>query len=304
MKMPIKKDLDLIKKTFINRFKNLHKRFNDKRELFYPESNEKGKLPHTLFQEDGLIQANWTEDIIEIRFNEELITREIIENPNWKIESLKKYVEEIANHEYGHTMTLENIFLLFPKDTRHILTNMNLDDITKDDLVRCYAESNCYYLEYISLRNIDLNFFEHIFLDFWANLKVRDEIDEYPEECLNERLNGFYDLTPLVINPNTSLKLLLYTQLFFIHDKWDLLVEIIRESELDLLLQLYNIINGIFNKIIELNDDFDSMEEDLVDLARKLETLNYREIIFNNQLTNQDRRKLEAFVGRLREKEA
>jgi len=180
---------------------------------------------------------------------------------------------------------------------------MNLDDITKDDLTRCYVESNCYYLEFFNLKNIDLNFFEHIFLDFWANLKVCDEIDEYPEECLNEFLNGFYGLTPQVINTKTSLKLLLYTQLFFIHDKWDLLVEIIRESELDQLLQLYNIINGIFNKIIELNDDFDSMEEDLVDLARKLETLNYHEIIFNNQLTNQDRRKLEAFVGRLREKE-
>jgi len=296
------KNLNFIKKSFINHFKSLHKRFNDQRRLSFPENNEKGMIPHTFFKEDALIQANWTEDIIEIRFNEELIKKEVIENPNCKFRSLRNYFEEVANHEYGHTRTLENIFLLFPKDTRYILTNKNLDDITQDDLTRCYVESNCYYLEFFNLRNIDLNFFEHIFLDFWANLKVRNIINEDPpKECLNERLNGFYDLSPQVINRKTFLKLLLYTQLFFIHDKWAILEEKFRESELDQLLLVYKSVNKFFNKILELNDDFDSMEEYLVELAKILETINYNAIIFSNQLTNQDKRKLRSFIGKLRE---
>ncbi|KKM07889.1 hypothetical protein LCGC14_1729460, partial [marine sediment metagenome] len=72
--MTNKKNIYFIKKSFIVRFKNLHKKFNNKREIFFPESDEKGKFPHTFFKEDAQIQANWTEDIIEIRFNEELIS--------------------------------------------------------------------------------------------------------------------------------------------------------------------------------------------------------------------------------------
>jgi len=45
------------------------------------------------------------------------------------------------------------------------------------------------------------------------------------------------------------------------------------------------------------------MEEDLVELARNLETLNYSEIIFKNRITNQDKTKLRIFINRLREKE-
>ena len=81
MKMAIKKDLDLIKNNFITHFKNFQEQFNDTREFSFPESNEKGKIPLTFFKEDAMIQAKWTENIIEIRFNEELITKEIIEKP-------------------------------------------------------------------------------------------------------------------------------------------------------------------------------------------------------------------------------
>jgi len=301
----LKKNLPYIKKAFIDHFRKLHEQFNDKRELFFPKNKDKGIFPHIIFKEDAEVQANWTKDIIEIRFNDEVLKREILNNSDWKAGSLKKYFEEIANHEFGHTLTLDSVFLLFPKDTRHFLMNITLEDITKDDLTRCYVESNCLYPEFFNLRNIDLNFFEHIFLDFWANIKVRDEIDENPpEECLKNRQNGFYGLTPQVINRKNSLKLLLYSQLFFIYDKWYILEDILRESELNKLLLLYKSINVFFNKILELNDDFDSMEEDLVELARNLDKLNYKDIILSNKLNNQDKRILKAFIGRLREKEA
>lgn len=220
------------------------------------------------------------------------------------IEFLENYIKEIANHEYGHTITLRSIFCLFPKDNRHILMEKNIKDITKDDLTRCYVDSKCYPLEFHKLQNIDLQIFEEIFLDFWANMMVCDKIDDNPpEQILNERLNGFYGITPIDINRKTSLKLLLFTQLFFIHDRWHILEEIMRESELDKLLWLYKCINVFYNNIIKFNGDFDSMEEDLVELARNLETLNYSEIIFKNRITNQDKTKLRTFINRLREKE-
>lgn len=298
------KNLHFIKDTFINQFRKLYKQFRDSRELFFTENNDIGKFPHNLFKEDVDVQANWTEEIIEIRFNDEILKREIINNSEWNNESIKKMFKEIANHEYGHTLTLDNIFLLFPQDTRHILLNKKLEDITMDDLTKSFAESTSYYHEFFKLKNIELNFFEHIFLDFWANLKVRNEIDENPpEECLKERQNGFFGLRPEVINRKSFLKLLLYSQLFLIYDKWYILEEILRDNDLDQLLLLYKSINVFFNKIIELNDNFDSMEEDLVELAKNLDRFNYKDIILNNRLNNQDKGKLKAFIGRLKEKE-
>lgn len=63
-----------------------------------------------------------------------------------------------------------------------------------------------------------------------------------------------------------------------------------------------SIILDYFNKIVELNDDFDSMEEDLVELERDLDRLNYKDIILSNKLNNQDKRILKAFICRLEKK--
>ncbi len=79
-----------------------------------------------------------------------------------------------------------------------------------------------------------------------------------------------------------------------------MLVEIYSESELDQLLLFYKKINSFFDKIIENNDDFDSMEELLFELLEILERLNYNDIILNNRLNNQDKRALQSFISRIR----
>lgn len=298
------RNLDFVKQTFRDHFTEICERFEDERELLFPENDEEGVFPHFFFKEGAQIQENWTEEIIEIRFNEELIKSHILDNSEWDLEFIENYVKQIANHEYGHTITLENMFLLYPRDTRHIVMEKNIREITKDDRLRCFTESNSIPPEFFSLRNIDLQYFEEIFGDYWANIKVREDIDENPpEQCLEERIVGFQGLQPGHINTKTSLDLLLYSQLFFIHDRWNVLEEIMSESNLDQLLLVYKNINSFFDKIIKLNENFDFMEEDLVVLARILETLNYQELIFENRLTNQDKRKLRGFISRLREKE-
>lgn len=247
------KNLDFIKRTFKDYFNDIYKRFEEKRELFFPEDDENGVFPHFLFKENAIVQENWTDGVIEIRFNEEFIKENTLTNSEWSVEFLENYIREIANHEYGHTITMESIFYLYPKDTRHILMSKNPNEITKKDLERCYAESKCFYP---NLTKIDLNFFEHIFLDYWANLKVRYEIDGNPPEALlKEHLDGSEAILPFSIKNYPSrylLELLLYSQLFFIHDKWDMLVEIFNESELDQLLLLYKTINFFFIKLLKL----------------------------------------------------
>ncbi len=298
------RNLEFIKQTFKDHFNEIYERLEDERELLFPEDDENGVIPHFFFKEDANIQENWTEELIEIRFNENLINSHIIDNSEWDLEFIENYVKQIANHEYGHTITLESIFLLFPRDTRHILMEKNIREITRDDLTRCYAETRSCPPEFLTLRNINLQMLEEIFMDFWANIQVCEIIDENPpEQSLVERIKGFYGLTPEVINPKTSMDLLLYTQLFFIHDRWNQLDDIMSEAELDQLLLLYKSINTLFYKIIKLNENFDTMEEDLVGLARILESLDYQELVFDNRLNSQDRMKLRAFSSRLREKE-
>ena len=295
------RNLDFIKRTFKDHFHDIYEWFEDERELSYPEDNEDGVFPHFFFKENAIVQGNWTDEIIEIRFNEKNINSRIIDNSEWDIEFIENYIREIANHEYGHTITMETIFYLYPKDTRHILMSKNPKEITKKDLERCYAESKCFYP---NVRKIDLDFFEHIFLDYWANLKVRYEINGNPPEALlKDRLDGSEAILPFSIKKYPSrylLELLLYSQLFFIHDKWDMLVEIFNESKLDQLLLLYKTINIFFDKIIEINEDFDSMEELLFELLIILEKLNYKDIILKNRLNNQDKRALRTFISRIR----
>ncbi len=295
------KNLDFIKRTFKDDFNDIYKRFEEKRELFFPEDNEKGVFPHFLFKENAIVQENWTDEVIEIRFNDEFIKENTLTNSEWSVEFLEDYIREIANHEYGHTITMKSIFYLYSKDTRHILMDKNPNEITKKDLERCYAESKCFYP---NLMKIDLNIFEHIFLDYWANLKVRYEIDgNPPETLLKYRLDGFKAILPFSIKNYPSryfLELLLYSQLFFIHDKWNMLVEIFNESKLDQLLLFFKIINSFFDKIIEINEDFDSMEELLFELVIILEKLNYEDIILKNRLNNQDKRALQTFISKIR----
>ena len=262
------RNIEFIKQTFKDHFNEIYERFEDDRELLYPEHEEDGIIPHFLFKQNALIQENWTKDVIEIRFNEKMINSYIIDNTEWDIEFIERYIQELANHEYVHTITLESVFYLYPKDTRHILLNKIPNEIIEEDLNRCYAESKCFYP---NVNKINLNFFEVVvFLDYWANLKVRYEIDHHtPETLLRDRLDGTRVIIPFHIKNNPKkyfLELLLYSQLFFIHDKWDMLVEIYHESELDHLLLLYKTINSFFDKIIEINEDFDSMEELLFDL--------------------------------------
>ena len=295
-------DLEVIKHTFKDQFKNIYKQFEDERELFFPEDNEVGIFPHFFFEENAVVQENWTSEVIEIRFNDEFLKELTNTHSDWNIDFLKDYIKEVANHEYGHTLTMESIFYLYPKDTRHILLNKNPSEITKKDLKRTYAESKCFYP---NVKKVDLNFFEKIvFLDYWANLKVRYEIDSNPPEALlKERLDGSKAILPFsIINYPSKylLELLLYSQLFFIHDKWELLVGIYDESNLDQLLFLYKTINSIFDKIIEISEDFDSMEELLFDLLEILERLNYKDIILKNRLNNQDKQSLRSFISRIR----
>ncbi len=296
------RDLEVIKRTFKDHFKNIYKQFEDERELFFPEDNEVGVFPHFFFEENAVVKENWTNQVIEIRFNDEFLKELIITHTDWSIEFLKDYIKEVANHEYGHTLTMESVFYLYPKDTRHILVNKNPNEITNKDLERTFAESKCLYP---NVKKIDLNFFEKIvFLDYWANLKVCYEIDSNPPEALlQERLDGSKAIIPFsIINYPSKylLELLLYSQLFFIHDKWDILAEIYNESKLDQLLLLYKIINSFFDKIIEISEDFDSIEELLFDLLEILENLNYKDIVLKNRFNNQDKQSLRSFISRIR----
>lgn len=78
-----KENLDFIKRTFKDHFNDIYEQFEDKRELSYPEDDEDGVFPHFKFKENAIVQGNWTDEIIEIRFNEEIINSHIIDNSEW-----------------------------------------------------------------------------------------------------------------------------------------------------------------------------------------------------------------------------
>ena len=163
--------LELLKKSFKKQFLKLVSRFNDNRKISFLKNNEKSKFWFLKQMQQEYVAVSWTETLIEVKFNDNLIFEKFIKNQNFDAIFLQNYFKRVANHEYGHTISYKSVFYsLFPEDTRHLLLSKKLESITERDIDFCFRSSKSEYIRLLSLKNIDVALIQRIFIEFWANL--------------------------------------------------------------------------------------------------------------------------------------
>lgn len=306
--------LGLLKKSFKKRFIDIVDKFNDTREIVFLNNRDDSKFWFLHRMQHEYVAVSWTETFIEVKFNDNLIVENFLMNQRLNDDFLQNYFIRVANHEYGHTISYKSVFYsLFPEDTRHIVMNKSIDEITENDIEYCFKTSKSEFVELLSLKNLDIALFQRNFIEFWANLMVYEKIDDNPpNEFLSERLKDLtsenYLSYSVLCNPTVKLNeniflLLGYTGEFFIFDKWQDLIEIFTKRNLNKLLDFYRYINSFFHKILEINDEFDLMRADIIELSKIMDKIDYNDLVKNNKINSKNRQLLRFYINYLKNKE-
>ncbi len=294
-----KEKIQILKKTFEERFRELMREFSNGRDLRFVNKDNPKIFPN--IDVSGLVEysvkVDWHYNDIEIELNDTMIETEYVKQ-NLNIRTLKKIFTNIAEHEYGHILQFESMFFSFPRDTRQILLEKeNPKDISIAEINKCLYSSNELSNIKKSLQNIHYMFIHQSFIEFWANYNVWNKINKEPP---NEEHYYILDLLVRkeclypqnILNPNIPLRkrvfeLFEFTHTFFIYDKWEDLSTLFKKYKLDKSLKLYHFLNKFFEEIIKKNREFDLMREDLFELAKILDKINYSELFFQNRVTKE-----------------
>ncbi len=90
---------------------------------------------------------------------------------------------------------------------------------------------------------------------------------------------------------------------FYLFDEWDEYCSVFEGKKISKSLKLIRILNEIFEKIIQINTTIEDMKEDVIELAKYLDRLDFTKITQKNVLSDSDKDILKKFLGYLREKE-
>ncbi len=296
--------------------------YNDDRSVYFI-SSKKGPPTKFFFGEEEEEKDNFPKDMrefVSVIYNSDKIVisinyKEIYQGgffrttPKIFLKNLKFYenvVMQIARHEYGHSFLNKSDFDAYPKIVRTFLKEINCDDIFEvpesqmEDLKESFKNSD-YGKTDKFLETIQLNFVEKILREFHADYSVCNRIDSStPTEALNLSLfafqEGLRDLpkweADFYSSDNFGVKelsnyfffLLILTQIFFVYNAWNMLKEIFKKHNLEKLLGVFHLINGILKKIILISENFDGMRKHLYELAKILDSFQFEKLFFENDL--------------------
>jgi len=229
--------------------------------------------------------------------------------PKIFLKNLKFYenvVKQIARHEYGQNFLNKSDFDTYPKKVRTFLKEIKCDDIFEvseshmEDLKERFRNSDYGKIDKI-LETIQLNFVEKILREFHADYSACNRIDSStPTEVLNLFLFAFQESlrdlpkweADFYSSDNFGVKelsnyfffLLILTQIFFVYNSWNMLKEIFKKHNLEKLLRVFHLINGILKKIILISENFDRMRKHLYELAKILDSFQFEKLFFENDL--------------------
>ncbi len=247
---------------FKTEFETSMQKFSDMRELNYSLD---------IINTDGLVDCNWSQQNIKIRFKIIPIDYYLSNPAHVKIfddnpEAYRKYFIHVARHEYGHSISCES----FNKLQSYILPI--------DEYAKCWIDKQYF--------KIHLN---EIFFDFYANFQVYEKINKsIPEEHIKLNYNSFQTTFEAGYCIFGMIKTcLLHSQVFFIYNQWNKLNPVFIEFKVNNFLDFLYIINNLFKKVILKkvdNDsrDMDSIISDITDLAEILDDINWKQIVLEN----------------------
>jgi len=328
-----------LKKNLINSFKLELKRITkkEKRKILFKKAGDSSIFidlidDEIIKNELGLYNAktHWDESNIEFYLDENddnEYFRHLNEYPEDYI-YLKSKLQYIARHEYGHTFLTSNIYNQKPKEEREILKEVgcnNLKEVPEDKKKEIFKKikDTAFYKRVEELKKADLVVLLKEFKEFHANYTVLTRIDnEIPKEILRSN----YDRLELIIknlhprkeeiikNIKSHQNYLVFkrseyfyllfdmislTYEIYVFGEWNNLIPLFQEHKMIYTLYFIHSINEIFKIIADNNNNFDSMIENIMEMGRIIELIDFEQLVFNNQFPDKIREKLKDYKNQI-----
>ena len=322
----------VLKRKLISSFKAELKRItkDENRRIFIKKAGERSIFvdlidDETIKNELGLYNAktHWDKANIEFYLNENddnEYFKDLKEFPEDYIH-LKSILKYIARHEYGHTFITPNLYEQKPKEEREILKKVgvnNFKDVPKGMKQEIFEKikNTAFYKCVEELQNVELTILLKEFKEFHANYTVLTQIDDsIPNEILRWNYN---QLEPIIRNLHSRkeeiivniksrenyrilkrreffyllFEILSITYEIYIFSEWDQLIPLFRRHNMLKTLYFTHLINEIFKSIANSDEDFDLMIENVMDVGRIIDPIDFEELIFRNQITGAHLNKL------------
>ncbi len=294
----ISKNERMALESFKSEFLKLKKRFNEHREIRFLTTKEKGKFSTVLREEKGYIFIYFDEHIIEIYFNLEKFRKYFYQYPYFTIKNNPAFfielLRQMALHEFGHLFLVRTSYGFLSRDLRNYILSKKgpLEDILDDPIVGELLSKSRDMLIDKRLKYIKYDEVTAIVRDFrayyiWFNqLESKTPLEALEINSLeaNETLMELSDLLSDISILRTILykkviRIIIKSQIFFIFNEWDLFRKIFLQFGLESLSKFCQEVNLKTLKIIKDHDSYDSMKEDIEDLAYFLD---------NNDFLNPD----------------
>lgn len=334
---PTQSNYLVLKRKLVSSFKKELKRItmNDGRRIIFKKAGERSIFSdliddETIKNELGLYNAktHWDELNIEFFLNDNDNNEYFIHLKKYPEDfaSLKSIIEYIARHEYGHTFLTGNIYNQKPKGEREILHRIgyrNFKDVPEDMKKEIFEEirETPFYVCIQELTNVDLGVILKEFKEFHANYSVLEKIDDQiPKEVLRWKYN---QLAPIIKNLLSNKEKIIkniknreYFQLFkrneffylvfeilaitfeiYVFSEWDQLIPLFQDQNMINFLYFIHMINEIFKSIADNNNNFDSMIENICDLGRIIELVNFEQLIYKNHFPDKIQERLKLFMN-------
>ena len=286
-----------LKRTFKDELNSLLKRFNDKRDINYHSEIDTSYKKSSIKSHVSVV---WTKEKIQITFYNKnindlyfILKKRVININNHDL------FRQMARHEYGHILSAETTYDLYPDKAK----NYDIFKISREELL------NMNYYEHENLLNkVSVNRLIGVFWEFLADYLVHEKIDKKPplEFIKNKKANleEFIQIIKkgnlITLNfPKTKMAkydkgydriflLLNLSSIFYIFNLWNDFISIFNELNLTRLLEFLKDLNMVFEKFFKKKRNCTGMKEDIIRLAEKLDKIDYKELVFKNQIINED----------------
>ncbi len=279
-------------KSFKLEFLRVKEKFKDKREVKFMKIEDKGRFSILIplyRDERNPAMCFWTESFIEIYFGMGAISN-FFKYYNFNLEQYKKMLREIAWHEYGHIISINTSYDIYPKQIASMIKSgsYTFNEIEAEVDYSKEEEINQ------SLTQVNVLTIGRAFREFLANYMVFKQITKkIPSMLLIAHGIGIVShlrsLRRGFINPSHQSydKLFLLLELssnHFIHDKWDILTNEVKKYRIEKIFEFIYHASSNFQKIINNFSEYKNQIDIVHELAPLLDQIDYKDMVLNNTL--------------------
>lgn len=277
-------------KSFKLEFLSIKERFKDSRKIKFFRIGDVGKfsflIPSSKDKKNPAL-CFWTEDIIEIYFGIGAISN-FFTYINFNLMQYKKLFKELAQHEYGHILSIKTSYDIYSKRIANMIKSglYSFNEIETQMDYSIEEEINQ------ALTKVDIFKIGHVFREFLANYMVYKKITKnHPSMLFITNCVGIAShiksLRRGFVNPNQQT----YDKLFFllecssnhfIYNKWDTLTKNLKNCRIEKILDLLYKLNSTLQNIIDNYPEYENQIEKIFELVPLLDQVDYKNVVLDN----------------------